>query len=229
MKTYDDAKKLAESLAGTAREMGKQAIALITNMNEPLGNTVGNFLEIEESMDVLEGHGPEDVTELTLALGAWMTVLGGVASGYAEGIDQCRDAVASGKALKLFLENVESQGGDVSKLLADRGKRRSPHHAEFRATETGYITGIDAFSTGLAGVHLGVGRNRTDEAVCPEAGILLRHRRGDRVEKGTVIMDLYGRDEAGLGSAAALLEKAVRYGNRAPEAEPLILGEVTEL
>lgn len=229
MKTYDDAKKLAESLAGTAREMGKQAIALITNMNEPLGNTVGNFLEIEESMDILEGHGPEDVTELTLALGAWMTVLGGAASGYAEGLDRCRDAVASGKALKLFLENVESQGGDVSKLLADRGKRRSPHHAEFRATETGYITGIDAFSTGLAGVHLGVGRNRTDEAVCPEAGILLRHRRGDRVEKGTVIMDLYGRDEAGLGSAAALLEKAVRYGNRAPEAEPLILGEVTEL
>lgn len=229
MKSYDDAKRLAESLAGTAREMGKKAIALITNMSEPLGNTVGNFLEIEESMDVLEGHGPEDVTELTLALGAWMTVLGGAAGEYTEGIERCRETIASGKAMELFLENIEAQGGDVQKLLADRGKRRSPHHAELRASKTAYITGIDAFQTGLAGVHLGVGRNRTDEAVCPDAGIVLHRRRGDRVEKGDLLMDLYGRDDAGLEQAAALLEQAVQYGDRAPEAEPLILGEITEL
>ena len=109
-----------------------------------------------------------------------------------------------------LLENVESQGGDVSKLLADRGKRRSPHHAEFRATETGYITGIDAFSTGLAEYI-----SALDETV--PTGSLSRSWNtpsppaGDRVEKGTVIMDLYGRDEAGLGSAAALLKsRAVR-------------------
>lgn len=229
MKSFDDAKRLAESLVGTAREMGKKAIALITNMNEPLGNTVGNFLEIEESMDVLEGHGPEDVTELTLALGAWMTVLGGAAANYAEGMELCRQAITDGSAMKRFLENVESQGGDTAKLLADRGKRRSEHHAELRATESGFITAIDAFTTGLAGVHLGVGRNRTDEAVCPEAGIILHRRRGDRVEKGTVLMDLYGRDAAGLEQAATLLETAVSYGSRAPEAEPLILGEINEL
>ncbi len=229
MKSYDDAKRLAGSLAGTAREMGKKAIALITNMNEPLGNTVGNFLEIEESMDVLEGHGPEDVTELTLALGAWMTVLGGATANYADGLEQCRQAVANGNAMKLFLENVESQGGDVAKLLADRGKRRSEHHSEFVATETGYITAIDAFMTGLAGVHLGVGRNRTDETVCPEAGIILHRHRGDHVEKGDVLMELFGRDDAGIEQAAGLLTKAVRYGDGAPGTEPLILGEINEL
>lgn len=229
MKSYDDATRLGESLVGTAREMGKKAIALITNMNEPLGNTVGNFLEIEETMDVLEGHGPEDVTELTLALGAWMTVLGGTTATFAEGLEQCEHAVSSGKAMKLFMENVESQGGDTTKLLSDRGKRRSVHHEELRATDSGYIASIDAFTTGIAGVHLGVGRNRTDEAVCPEAGIILHYRRGDRIEKGTVLMDLYGRDETGLEQAAALLEKAVHYDTSAPDAEPLILGEINEL
>jgi len=229
MKSLPDAQLLAESLVGTAREMGKKAIALITNMNEPLGNAVGNFLEIEESMDVLDGHGPKDVTELTLALGAWMTVLGGKAANFDEGMEQCQAAVQSGRAMELFMENVALQGGDVEKLKRDRGTRRSPHHTEIRATQSGVITKIEAFTVGLAGVHLGVGRNRTDEAVCPDAGMIFKHRLGDRVEKNDLLLDVFSRDEAGLENAKNLLTKAVHYGNAAPKTLPIILGEITKL
>ena len=227
MKSPADAERLARSLAGTGQAMGKKVVALITDMEEPLGDMVGNFLEIEESMDVLEGRGPADVTELTLAFAAWMIVLGGKAASFDDGLALAKEAVSSGRAMELFMENVKAQGGDSAKLLADRGKRRSPHHAELRASSDGYIAGIDAFRTGLAGVYLGVGRNRTDEAVCPEAGMILRRHRGDAVKKGDLVMDVYGKDEASLTPALALLGEAVSYSAAKPEKRTLILKEIT--
>ncbi len=229
MKTAQDAEGLARSLAGTGKAMGKKVVALITNMDEPLGSAVGNFLEIEETMDILDGKGPADTTELTLAFGAWMTVLAGKAANVAEGLVLCKEAVSSGRAMELFLENVQQQGGDVQKLLADRGVRRSPHHAQLLAAEDGYITRIDAFKTGLAGVYLGVGRNRTGEAVCAEAGMLIRRRAGDRVTKGELIMDVWGKDAASLEPAMKLLQPAVSYGPSAPQKQPLIYKEIIEL
>ena len=229
MKNMEDATKLAESLVGTGKAMGKKVVALITDMSCPLGNMVGNFLEIEESMDVLEGKGPADVTELTLAFASWMAVLGGKAKDFDEGISLARKAVDSGRAMELFMENVRLQGGDCAKLLADRGKRRSPHHAEFRAAADGYIDTIDAFKTGLAGVYLGVGRNRTDEAVCPEAGMIIRRHRGDAVKKGELIMDVYGKDAPSLAPAISLLGEAVGFSSQKPVINPLILKEITAI
>jgi pyrimidine-nucleoside phosphorylase len=229
MKNLDDATRLAESLAGTGKAMGKKVVALITDMGEPLGDTVGNFLEIEESMDILEGRGPADTTELTLTFAAWMIVLGGKAKTAAEGRALAEKAVKSGRAMELFMENVVLQGGDAKKLLSDRGVRRSPHKTEFRAAADGYITGIDAFKTGLAGVYLGVGRNRTDEAVCAEAGMIIRKRKGDAVKAGDVIMDVYGKDEASLAPALTLLGEAVSYGKTQPAKDKLILKEITAL
>ncbi len=237
MKTLEDAERLAQSLAGTGKAMGKKVVALITRMEEPLGNTVGNFLEIEETMDVLEGAGPRDVTELTLAFGAWMAVLGGKARDVEEGRRLCETAVSSGRAMELFLKNVALQGGDAKKLLADRGKRRSPHRAEFRASRDGVISSIDAFQVGIAGVYLGVGRNRTDEGVCPEAGMILSKHSGDTVKKGDIIMEVFGKDDASLESALGLLERATAIsdasarGTNVGESDraPLILKEITAL
>lgn len=227
MKNIDDATALAESLAGTGKAMGKRVVALITDMNEPLGNAVGNFLEIEETLDVLEGKGPADVVELTLALGAWMVVLGGKAATYGEGLERCRAAIESGEALRRFMMNVKLQGGDPDKLLADRGKRRSPHRAELRSPADGFIAGIDAFKTGLAGVHLGVGRNRTEEAVCAEAGMYIHKRRGDAVKRGDLVMDVWGKDEASLAPALALLGEALSVSPARPVNAPRILKEIT--
>ncbi len=227
MKNLEDATGLAESLAGTGKAMGKRVACLITDMNDPLGEMVGNFLEIEESLDILEGKGPADVTELTLALGAWMVVLGGKAATREEGLERCRAAVASGEARRRFLENVRLQGGDPEKLLAERGIRRSPHHAEFRAPADGYIQGIDAYLTGLAGVHLGVGRNRTDEAVCAEAGMRIRRKKGDAVKKGDLVMDVWGKDDDSLAPALDLLSRALRIGAEKTAPVPLVLREIT--
>lgn len=229
MKNLGDATRLAESLAGTGKAMGKKVVALITDMGEPLGRMVGNFLEIEESMDVLEGTGPADVTELTLAFAAWMIVLGGKAKNFDEGRVRAEEAVKSGRAMELFMENVRLQGGDTAKLLADRGVRRSPHHAELRASADGYIETIEAFKTGLAGVYLGVGRNRTDEAVCPEAGMIIRKHKGDAVKKGDLLMDVYGKDDASLAPALSLLAEAVRVGPEKTPQGALIIKEITAL
>lgn len=227
MKNIEDATRLAESLSGTARAMGKKAVALITRMDRPLGRTVGNFLEIEETMDILEGKGPQDTAELTELFAAWMIVLSGKETNTDAARERCREVIQNGKAMDLLLRNVELQGGDVNKLLADRGKRRSPYRAELRASRDGWITGIEAYKTGLAGVHLGVGRNRTDEAVSAEAGIIFHKTVGEPVAAGDLVAEVYGRDSASLEPALPLLQEALVYGDTPPADEPLIYREIT--
>ena len=128
-----EAEALAKSLVGTGTAMGKKVIAMITNMYEPLGNAVGNFLEMEETYNVLKGTGPEDVTDLTLQLAGWMLVLGHKAASKEEGIQKAQEALRSGKALELFLENITLQGGNAEQFVAECGKRRSPHTCHIKA------------------------------------------------------------------------------------------------
>lgn len=226
MKTPEDAEKLATSLVKTAAAMGKKASALITNMNTPLGMMVGNFLEIEETLNCLQGKGPADVMELTYALGAEMLLLGGKAKDKAEGIALCKKAVESGEALRRFLKNVEQQGGNADRLLSEQGKRRSAFHTQIVADRDGYLT-LDAFKTGLAGVYLGVGRNKTTEPVCADAGCIVHKKTGDRVSKGDLILDVYGKDNECLVPATRLLkEEAIFYSDEAPAKEPLIYKEI---
>ena len=226
MKTAEDAETLAVSLVRTAAAMGKKASALITGMDTPLGAAVGNFLEIEETLACLQGNGPADVMELTYALGAEMLLLGGKAKDKEDGIRQCERAVASGEALRRFLKNVAQQGGNPDALLDEQGKRRSPFHAQLLAERDGFLR-LDAFKTGLAGVYLGVGRNKTSESVCTDAGMLLHKKTGDTVCKGDVIMDVYGKDEPCLAPALALLRnEAITYSDEAVPAEPLIRKEI---
>jgi pyrimidine-nucleoside phosphorylase len=225
MKSIPDAEMLASFLVKTAGTMGKKASALITNMDTPLGWKVGNFLEIEETLECLQGHGPEDVMDETYALGAEMLLLGRKAVSKEDGITKCKAAVTSGKALSKFLENVQDQGGNPEKLLSEQGKRRSPFHVTFRAKQDGYIC-MDAYLTGLAGVDLGVGRSRTTDPVCPDAGFILHAKTGSCVKAGDAVMEVYGKDEACLVPACARLEKAVSYVSEKPEDKPLIYKEI---
>ncbi|MDR2517713.1 MAG: thymidine phosphorylase [Spirochaetaceae bacterium] len=226
MKRSEDAQALAESLVHTGAAMGKKIIALLTDMDEPLGNMVGNFLEVEESLDCLEGKGPADLMTVTLELAARMAVLGGKAADAAEGRARCEEALASGAPRQLFLKNVESQGGDVEKLLALRGTYRSEICGEVRAASDGYITRIDAGEVGRAGVDLGVGRNRTEDRVSPTAGVQFHKKSGAAVRRGDRIMTVWGRDRPGLDAALPLLERAVTYGEAPPEVHPLILRQI---
>ncbi|MEN6500160.1 MAG: thymidine phosphorylase [Rectinema sp.] len=227
MKTLEDAKALAESLVATASAMGRRVVAVLTDMSQPLGYKVGNFLEIEETLDCLEGKGPDEVMELVYHLGAWMLVLGGAARNIDEGRARCEKAIGSGAALDLFYRNILRQGGSVSEMLARRGTWRSEFFREFRADREGFIASIDALKIGLAGVHLGVGRNRTDDQVSPTAGFIFEKKRGDLVKKGELIVVAYGKDSESLDSAEALIASAISISKTAPDSVPLILEEIT--
>lgn len=227
MKTYNDAKALASSLVATGTAMGKRVVAILTDMSQPLGYKVGNFLEIEETLDCLEGKGPQDVMELTLRIGAWMLVLGGVAQTIEEGRTRCEDAIRSGEALDRFYRNVLRQGGNVAEMLARRGSWRSDFAREIKAEYDGYIESIDALAIGLAGVYLGVGRNRTEDNVSPTAGFIFEKKRGDLVKKGDRIAIAYGKDEPSLDPAMELARKAVSISNNPPQPLSLIMEEIT--
>jgi pyrimidine-nucleoside phosphorylase len=226
MKEASKGEELARSLVDTGAAMGLRVIALLTDMDEPLGNKVGNFLEVEESLDCLEGRGPDDVMEVTLELAARMAALGGKAKDSAGGRKLCEEALKSGKPRELFLRNVKSQGGDPAKLLEMRNAYRSPVSAEIRAERDGYISRIDAWETGRAAVQLGVGRNRTEDKVCPTAGVEFLRRRGSCVKAGDRIMTVWAADEAGLKAALPALARAVEYSDAPPGPRRLILGEI---
>lgn len=225
MKSVEDAENLATFLVKTAQAMGKQAVALLTNMDSPLGFKTGNYLEIEETVECLQGKGPEDIMELTYALGARMAVFAGKASSVEEGEKLCKEAVTSGKALEVFLTNIKDQGGNPDKLMAEIGTRRSKFHSELFAEEDGYIL-IDAYKTGIACINLGVGRNKTSDKVDADSGIIFAKRQGDQVHKGDKIMDIYGKDENALKSGTEALKNAVTYSKSPVEKTPLILKEI---
>ncbi|SLM10884.1 Pyrimidine-nucleoside phosphorylase [uncultured spirochete] len=227
MKTYNDAKALASSLVATGTAMGKRVVAVLTDMSQPLGYKVGNFLEIEETLDCLEGKGPQDVMELTFRLGAWMLVLGGAAETIEEGRARCEEAISSGAALERFYRNVVRQGGNVGQMLKRRGSWRSDFARELKAENDGYIESIDALDIGLAGVYLGVGRNRTEDNVSPTAGFIFEKKRGDLIKKGDRIAIAYGKDEASLDPAMALARKAVSISKEAPQPLSLVIEEIT--
>lgn len=229
MKSVEDAERLAQSLVNTGQAMGKRIVGVITDMTEPLGDKVGNFLEVEESIDCLKGGGPADLLEVTYRLTAWMLVAGGKAEDLAEAEGLCRAAVESGRAYELFLANVRRQGGDVEKMLSLYGAYRSDHRRELKAPKAGYIRSIDAFKIGLAGVYLGVGRNKTVDPVAPDVGFVFKAKKGAKVEAGQAVAEVYGKDRSSLDAAWPLIEAALTIGDAAPASAPLIIKEITAL
>ncbi|MEE3312980.1 MAG: thymidine phosphorylase [Treponema sp.] len=225
MKDESSAEQLATFLVKTSQAMGKKAVALITAMDSPLGYKVGNYLEVEETLECLQGKGPDDVMDLTYALGARMLVLGEKAQSVEEGEKICRDMVSSGKAMEKFLANIADQGGNPDDLLANQGKRRSKNHAELRASSDGYLN-VDAYKVGIACINLGVGRNKTSDAVDADSGLIFARRQGEFVRAGEKIMDVYAKDQSSLDSGMKSLAGAISYSGEKTSEKNLILKEI---
>ena len=225
MKDESSAEQLATFLVKTSQAMGKKAVALITAMDSPLGYKVGNYLEVEETLECLQGKGPDDVMDLTYALGSRMLILGEKAKSVEEGDRICREMVSSGKAMEKFLENIADQGGNPDELLANQGKRRSKNHAELRASSDGYLS-VDAYKVGIACINLGVGRNKTSDAVDADSGLIFEKRQGDFVRAGEKIMDVYAKDSSSLDSGMKSLSGAVSYTSEKTSEKNLILKEI---
>lgn len=229
MKTFEDAERLANSLVKTGQVMGKRVVAVITDMTEPLGYKVGNWFEIEETIDCLQGRGPADVMEVTNRLTAWMLIAAGRCATMDEALAQCQKVIKDGSAYQYFLRNVATQGGDTGQLPKLTNNCRAGCVRELKAGRDGYITSIDAYKIGLAGVYLGVGRNKTSDPVFNDVGFIFEKVKGDAVRATDVVARVYARSEQALDAAWPLVQDALSIGGSKPQHASLILKEITAL
>lgn len=223
MKTPQAARELALSLINAGQSLGRRIAAVVTDMSEPLGFQVGNFNEVAESVWCLMGPNapdsfivPEDLMSVTLRLAAWMLVIGGIADDVESGLSAARDALESGNAYERFMKNVELQGGDPAQVEHDLATRRGPATEVIKARRSGFLSGINAYKIGMAGVNLGVGRNRAEDEVDPLAGIALKLKSGAKVSAGDELCTLYAANDSRLQSAVELATEAFEISDEAP-------------
>jgi pyrimidine-nucleoside phosphorylase len=187
-----------------------------------LGHAIGNALEVIEAIEILQGRGPADLTEICIALSSHILELAEKGN-YAECEQMVKDAIANGQALKTLAEMVRAQGGDAECIYHPEKFPKATFSHEVKATEEGYIVGVDTENYGVASLLLGAGRNTKDDVIDPAAGIYLWKKTGDFVRKGDVIATLYAEKESCFAVAEKRLLAATRFGANAPKEEPLIL------
>jgi pyrimidine-nucleoside phosphorylase len=216
MKKEEDAVFLAELMVETGERMGKQMVALITDMNQPLGRTVGNALEVQECIEVLHGGGPEDSRELCLHLAAWMFHLGGTCKTVAEGKLLSEQIIASGQAFERFRQMVELQGGDIRTIDDPSRLPAAKHRVEVGSSQTGFVASIDCERVGTACVILGGGRERKEDSVDPAVGIVVHKKIGDEVELGEALCTLHCHSDEQAARAKNLLEESYQIETAPP-------------
>lgn len=224
MKTVEQARVLCKAIAAIGRGAGKQVTCVLTDMNSPIGRTIGNALEIRESIEVLRGGGPVDTRELTAVLGGEMLVLGGVAKTADEGRAKIIEVLGNGAALDVFRKVVEAQGGDPA--VCDSPGRVLPkaqHRDEFNLPQ-GYVARIDSEKLGLAALLLGAGRRSKDDVIDFGAGLVVDAFVGEKIAADAapqiMIHHNLAATDGRLGEAKALLASAFEMSDLAPPAQP---------
>ena len=226
MKTVDDAIKLAKEMVAIGENAGKRTVALITNMDIPLGNNIGNSLEIVEVVQTLLGKGPEDLTHESINLAGNMLFLAGKGS-----LEECKklaeETINNGSALDRLIAMVEAQGGDSSVIRDTTKFQQAPFSQEVLATESGFIVSMDTEKCGIASALLGAGRETKESEIDYSAGIILHKKTGDYVEKGQSLATFYTSKVELFEAAMKTYSEAIELKLQAPEPEPLIYARVT--
>ena len=225
MKTLDGSRELARMMVEIGKRAGKKMLALITDMDRPLGHAIGNTLEVVEAVETLKGNGPADLTELCVALAANMLYLAEKGS-----MDECeatvRKSIASGAALRTLCAMVAAQGGDATLIEHPDRFARAACEYTVSAPCDGYITHVDTEGYGTAALVLGAGRNTMEDEIDFAAGIRLIAKTGDYVHKGEPIAVLYASDEELFAAAERRLLDATAFGDERPADVPLILERI---
>lgn len=224
--TRKSARALARAIVSLAKRLGLPARAVLTDMDQPLGLTIGNALEVEESIQILRDQGPPDSRDLTLKLGVQMLLMGGVVRSEAAALVRLQSALRSGAALERFLLGVRLQGGDVKALEGGRLPRARRQHI-LRSPRAGFVTDLNPRALGDAATRVGAGRLRKDDVVDPGVGIILHARRGDEVSKHVPLATLWYNDSARMAAALPFLERAFQIGPVRPRACPLVIESLT--
>lgn len=223
MKNIDDAKKLAEYIVGTAKAAGLKIKVVISDMDQPLGRTIGNYNELLESAAALQGNGDERLMELTYRLAGWMIVLSERAATMEEAVDMAKKAVASGEAFKLFLQNIEHQGGDIDYVI--NPKKLYKYSKIIYAQKSGYIEEINSYDVGIASIYIGCGRRTKEDTIDHYAGIEVLKKVGDSVVKDEPIFTLF-YNEGDIETAQKLLEKSIVISDNKPKKNEIIYEEI---
>lgn len=227
MKTVDSAIELAKEMVDIGSNAGKNTLALITDMDIPLGYNIGNSLEVIEAVETLRGRGPKDLTEVCIQLSANMLYLAGKGS-IEECIHLANRAIEDGSAYNKFIEMVEAQGGD-SNVIKDVDKfEKSKYAFEVKSEYSGYIYSMDTESLGIASVMLGAGRETKDSIIDFSAGIIINKKYGEYIEAGEVLATMYANDESLFEAAAKKYLEAIEIKNTRPEIKPLIYARVSK-
>jgi pyrimidine-nucleoside phosphorylase len=208
----------------TGERMGKKMVALITDMDQPLGRYIGNALEVVECVEILRGRfmGSEDLVELTLELCGWMFCLGGRTANKDEGRALALEIIRSGKALEKFRDLVREQGGDVRSVDDLALLPRAAHREEILASASGFVTAIECERMGLASVILGGGRFTKEASVDPAVGIVLHKKVGDTVSMGEPLCTVHYNSVERFAEAKPVITAACSIGAKKPPARPLI-------
>ena len=210
----DRARRLAETMVGLGRAHGVRTVALVTDMDAPLGRACGNGIEVTEAVEVLRGGGPADLVEVTLALAREMVVLAGLP---VDGPDGPAAVLADGRALAVWERMIRAQGGDPTAEIPT-----GPVTHEVTAPADGYLRRLDARAVGVAVWRLGAGRSRKEDPVSPSAGATCLRKPGDEVAAGEPVLVLHADGQAALPAALAALEGAVEVGPEPPAPRPLV-------
>lgn len=228
LKSLDEAKRLAKLMIDILHDMGKKAAAVISNMDQPLGFAVGNALEVEEAINALKGDAPPDLEELCLELGAQMLLLAGKAADENEAKEMLQSAIISGNALAKLEEFILSQGGNSGCLESTRILPQAQFINEFKADESGYITGIDAEKLGLAAIELGAGRKKKEDTIDPAAGLVLSEKIGDFVEKGDCLVEIHAGTNARIEEIEKMIKESFTLEPVKPKDQKMVYGIIKD-
>jgi thymidine phosphorylase len=223
MKREDDAVRLAEVMVETDKRMGKKVVALITGMDQPLGRAAGHANEVIESIDVLSGHGPADLRDLSIELSAWMFYLGERTKSVDEGRRLAETLIATGQAKEKFKQGIKLQGGDERVVDEPQRLPKARFHVDVPSENAGFITATNCEQFGIALAMLGGGREKKEDAIDPGVGLEFRKRIGDRVEKGEPLAAIHYNADAKLAEAKNLIAGGYVVGTEAPRDTPPLI------
>ena len=221
MKTLSDSENLAVNLKNISESFGVKTIAYITDMNQPLGNYVGNWLEVYESVKILRNEVHSELSELCHLLAGTMIYLGGKSKDVEEGIKISKDLISNGKAYKKFLDIVENQSGDVS-FIENLEKYPEPkYRIEVKSNRSGFISKIDSFAIGMLGIELGAGRMKYTDVIDPKAGFIFFKKVGDELKQGDLIAEIH-TDKDNSDYFITKFLKSIEFSDSKPEQLPLV-------
>jgi pyrimidine-nucleoside phosphorylase len=226
MKTVDDARTLAQTMIGIGRDAGRKCVALISDMNQPLGCAVGNALEVKEAIDTLHGGGPADFREHCRVASAHMLLLGRKVDSAEAGEKLATQLLDSGQAWEKFKALVRAQDGDVDMIEQPDRLPQARLVKDMPAPRSGYIAGMNAAEIGLTSVELGAGRAKKGDAIDYAVGLIVHRKVGDPVSAGEALFTIHANDEGKLASAKKRLHGAVEWSGEPVKPLPLFYGVV---